>query len=379
MHTKHPKLSKPDYGFFHRNEWGIIGTTCDQIQELARLLIARLSGEFRLGYIDADHAHGDGEMPADPYIGAGATQHYTDKITYHEFAQKGHLDTYQFREKMMSEDAVLVNGNHFMANRQILVIDPKKATSIRKKLNRLTQVDLILLVDGVTEVPADLKAHLADQAVANIPVYSFENVNATALFLQTFLRNSTPPIYGLVLAGGKSRRMGEDKGRIDYHGMPQREYAFQLLHALCEKTFLSCRPDQSADPDLFGMPMVFDSFLGLGPFGALLSAFKENPNVAWLVVACDLPLLDKTTLQFLINHRQPSKYATAFNSPSNEFPEPLITIWEPRSYSSLLSFLGQGYSCPRKVLINTDIARIDAPDAKALTNVNTPEERKRMG
>ncbi len=57
-----------------------------------------------------------------------------------------------------------------------------------------------------------------------------------------------------------------------------------------------------------------------------------------------------------------------------QFPEPLITIWEPKSYFKLLYFLGLGYSCPRKVLINTDCHVIEAPNVKALQNVNYPEE-----
>ena len=88
--------------------------------------------------------------------------------------------------------------------------------------------------------------------------------------------------------------------------------------------------------------------------------------------------LDKKTLDYLIQHRDSSKVATAFNSPDNEFPEPLITIWEPRSYPVLLSFLTQGYSCPRKVLINSEVKLVDAPDTRVLTNVNSPEDLKEL-
>ena len=137
--------------------------------------------------------------------------------------------------------------------------------------------------------------------------------------------------------------------------------------------YLSCRPEQVNEmPE--GYPTLPDSFDGLGPFGAILSAFRQQPNHAWLVIACDLPLMDKSTLSYLINHRNPSKTATAFNSPVNEFPEPLIAIWEPRSYLTLLQFLTQGYSCPRKVLINSDVQLLDAENARALMNVNSPEE-----
>ena len=126
--------------------------------------------------------------------------------------------------------------------------------------------------------------------------------------------------------------------------------------------------------------MIADTFLDLGPFGAILSAFREDPAAAWMVLASDLPLLDRDTLDFLRLHRDPSALATAFRSPHSPegFPEPLITIWEPRAYVTMLQFLAQGVSCPRKVLLQCSTALLDAPNPAALTNVNTPEERSKM-
>ena len=137
--------------------------------------------------------------------------------------------------------------------------------------------------------------------------------------------------------------------------------------------------------------VITDTFLDLGPMGAILSAFRYDPNVAWLVLACDLPMLDVSTIRYLIKNRRSSAAATAFRQPppplgeSNAkepkdagFPEPLITIWEPKSYFTLLQFLAQGVSCPRKVLINSDTCLLDAPDPGALLNVNTPEEREQV-
>ena len=67
--------------------------------------------------------------------------------------------------------------------------------------------------------------------------------------------------------------------------------------------------------------------------------------------------------------------ATTFQSPHDRLPEPLITIWEPKSNEVLLSFLSNGYTCPRKVLIRSNDAHILQPtDADALMNVNTPED-----
>ncbi len=374
-HQKHTKLARPNYGNFHRQEWAIIGTPCGTIQQLSQKIIKSLSADFKIGYVDADHADETENSKKDPSsFTAGAAQQYTDKIDFHRFDRKGALNYFQYRNIFNGEDAVLVNGNHFLAKQQILVIDPKKEKSLQKKLDRLTEVVMILFTEGISEIPDYLREALAEQNLKKIPTCSITDISTIVRFLKESLKNNLPVLNGLVLAGGKSRRMGKDKGKINYHGKPQREYAFDMLSGCCEETFISCRPDQSADPDLFGMPLIFDSFLGLGPFGAIASAFRENPNTAWLVVACDLPLLDKESIEYLIQHRDTSKVATAFNSPDNEFPEPLITIWEPRSYPILLSFLAQGYSCPRKVLINSEVTLVDAPDTRVLTNVNSPED-----
>ena len=143
-----------------------------------------------------------------------------------------------------------------------------------------------------------------------------------------------------------------------------------VLSQFCEKTFMSVRSDQNINSEY---ELLEDKFVGLGPFGAIVSAFQKNPNIAWLVVACDLPLLDEDSLQFLVENRNASQLATAFHNPETNFPEPLITIWEPKSYQVLLQFLAQGYSCPRKVLINSEIELLQLEDSKVLMNVNDKE------
>jgi molybdopterin-guanine dinucleotide biosynthesis protein A len=116
--------------------------------------------------------------------------------------------------------------------------------------------------------------------------------------------------------------------------------------------------------------------MGLGPFGAILSAFQADPNAAWLIIACDLPFVDKSALSQLISSRNSSKIGTAFYNEVTHFPDPLFTIYEPKAYATMLQFLALGYACPRKVLINADTEIIQPENSRILQNVNTPEERK---
>ena len=110
-------------------------------------------------------------------------------------------------------------------------------------------------------------------------------------FLKRKCNRRIPVLNGLVLAGGKSVRMGHDKGLISWHGKEQQYYIADLLKNLCNEVYISCRADQQkATDDQYHI--IADTFTGLGPYGAILSAFREKPDAAWLVVACDLPLLD---------------------------------------------------------------------------------------
>jgi molybdopterin-guanine dinucleotide biosynthesis protein A len=268
---------------------------------------------------------------------------------------------------------VLLNGNHYQGQKQVVIIDTKKKASLQKRVEQLTDVGLFLLADGETELFDFIKDTIPNWR--EIPVYPWNDLGHIIPFFTAELLKARPALNALVLAGGKSERMGQDKGGIQWHGREQRYYMADLLKNYTDKVYISCREDQQVDA---AYHKLTDTFTGLGPFGAILSAFREQPEKAWLVVACDLPLLDKATLDVLIANRNTAAIATTFESPDSGFPEPLITIWEPKSYAVLLSFLAQGYSCPRKVLINSDTHILQVPDPDALTNVNTPEELERV-
>ncbi|WP_312512504.1 NTP transferase domain-containing protein [Chryseobacterium culicis] len=185
-----------------------------------------------------------------------------------------------------------------------------------------------------------------------------------------------PQLNGLVLAGGKSVRMGNPKDKINWHGKEQKYYAADLLAPFCDEVYISCRQDQLENFNSEYNALT-DTFLHMGPFGGILSALRSQRDKAWLVVACDLPLLDKNSLEFLIQSRDPEKAATTYESPFDGLPEPLITIWEPKSYLLLLNFLGTGNTCPRKVLLNSDTLILKPANPDALMNVNTPEDMKK--
>ncbi len=183
-------------------------------------------------------------------------------------------------------------------------------------------------------------------------------------------------LYGLVLSGGKSRRMGRDKSLLKYHGKPQVRHAYELLSRFCGKVFVSNRREQSSTPALAGLPQIHDAakFKDIGPLGGILTAMGRFPRRGWLVLACDLPHVDRTVLRKMIAKRDRLKFATAYRSSHDGLPEPLCAIYEPSYRKRLQLFLSRGVQCPRKIMINSKVRLLRQSNRKSLDNVNDRRE-----
>jgi molybdenum cofactor guanylyltransferase len=227
---------------------------------------------------------------------------------------------------------------------------------------------------------------LTGASVAALTVYDMGKavshgieIRATRLLWKTGGKSSVvpsnPPILkGLVLAGGKSRRMGEDKADISYGTTPQAAKAVELLSQVCTQVRVARAVGQSVPRGVREEDLLQDRFLAMGPLGGILTALTEDRNAAWLVVACDLPLLSAKTLETLIGQRDATSIATAFLDPSGLHPEPLCAIWEPSALAVSLSAMAEDRTCPRRILAS-ERTRLLASPGRELTNANTPEER----
>jgi molybdopterin-guanine dinucleotide biosynthesis protein A len=192
-----------------------------------------------------------------------------------------------------------------------------------------------------------------------------------------------PNLNGLVLAGGQSRRMGTDKAGLRYGDDPRPQWKrmAKLLQSVCGKVFVSIRQGQILDewnPD-DGFILLEDPAESQGPLTGFLEAFKADPHSAWLVAACDLPLLDLPTLECLVNNRSATA-AVAYRSAHDDLPEPMCAIYEPAMRPVLEAALAEDLRCPRKILINQgeSVLLLDLPNSDALENANTPEEFERL-
>jgi molybdenum cofactor guanylyltransferase len=175
---------------------------------------------------------------------------------------------------------------------------------------------------------------------------------------------------GLVLVGGKSSRMGEEKRLIRYHAEAQEAYLYELLNQFCEAVYISCNASQAV---AITLPKIIDTS-SEGPLSGISSAFALDSKSAWLVVACDLPLLNHVAIETLISQRNKSKIATAGFNKSENRPEPLFCIYEPSFKNLLDEAQKKGVRSPMNILLNNDYQKANV-DAILLQNINTLAEK----
>lgn len=185
---------------------------------------------------------------------------------------------------------------------------------------------------------------------------------------------NTTPLSALILAGGKSSRMGEDKSVLKYHDVNHQVYTANLCKDLGIETFISKQSSYSSD-EIDGHKVLNDRYMEIGPLAGILTAMEYNPKSAWLIIACDMPFVTKELLEQLVESRNQDKYATAFKVKENKFAEPLIAIYEPRSYDGLNQLLVSGLTSPRKLINNSDIEIVELIDKSLVFNANSKEER----
>ncbi|MCK6371951.1 MAG: NTP transferase domain-containing protein [Gammaproteobacteria bacterium] len=187
------------------------------------------------------------------------------------------------------------------------------------------------------------------------------------------------PLRGLVLAGGRSDRLGRDKAALAISGMSLLERAVTLLSAAVDDVMVSVRPDQRADHVRRRFRLVLDDDERIGPAAGVLAAHRLDPRSAWLVLACDMPRVSAAHLQALVAARRPDRGGTAYRSITDDRPEPLCAIFEPATLTALREAVDAGHgSSLRDLLLRVHPVLLDAPGRDALGSINTTEDLENL-
>jgi molybdopterin-guanine dinucleotide biosynthesis protein A len=294
-------------------------------------------------------------MISDPEKKALVTGHGTDSPWLERYAFSDH-------------DLLIVEGLKELPLPKLLLVDREHRILDLVSNGSVTNVAALVVPDDPGSYPS-----------FGIPLFQRDSIGVIAGFIETLLLDRSSkesPLHGLVLAGGRSSRMGSDKALITYHGSNQLVHTSELLQQQCHEVFISCREDQAATYREFGFPLIIDSYLGIGPLGGLLSAQCSIPSAAWVIAACDLPFLDEAIIQQLCTQRDTLRFATAFRHSESGRIEPLCACYEPKSRTRLMLQHLEGKNSLSAFLNESRIKELALQESKALQNINDSEGRQ---
>ncbi|MCX5669960.1 MAG: molybdopterin-guanine dinucleotide biosynthesis protein B [Planctomycetota bacterium] len=185
------------------------------------------------------------------------------------------------------------------------------------------------------------------------------------------------PVYGGVLIGGKSARMGRPKHLMESGGKTWLERAVHVVRGGAERVVIVGAGDVPAA--LGGIARLPDVPDAEGPMAGLLAAMRWAPHASWLVSACDLPALTEGALKWLLSSRAPGVWATLPRLPGGAGVEPLLAHYDFRAGPLLENLAAEGrYSL--SLLAEHPKVASPAPPAEFATaweNVNTPDDLAR--
>lgn len=201
-----------------------------------------------------------------------------------------------------------------------------------------------------------------------------------------------PPVAGLILAGGKSKRMGFDKGLIPANGLPQVRYLYRLLSRWVTPVFVSVGPGSGDEPAYAGMRVVRDPVEEGGPLAGIVRGHEEVPESALIIVAVDMFGLDDAFVAYLLETRlravsshtkgsedggSPSRFITALegtrNIGSTCLPEFLCAVWEPLLLNQATAAFSSGERRPHRVIQCADMCLVPRRGFRVF-NLNTPDD-----
>ena len=111
-------------------------------------------------------------------------------------------------------------------------------------------------------------------------------------------------IGAVVLSGGDSRRMGQDKGLTLYNDKPLVNYATEALASVFEGVSISSNKDEYRT---LGFPIIEDEYPGNGPMAGIHAALKSSEKRALFVLSCDMPKINSKLVSYILSKYEPGK------------------------------------------------------------------------
>ena len=187
-------------------------------------------------------------------------------------------------------------------------------------------------------------------------------------------RLTAEPLFGCVLIGGKSTRMGRPKHLIETAGKTWLARTVEYMAQTVSQIVIS-GPGE-VPTELSHYTRLPDAPDARGPMSGLLSMMRWSPRTSWLVAACDMPDLTPEAFAWLASTRTPGKWATMPQIPGAKGVEPLLAYYNFRFAELLEAQAAEGNYRLNDLAKNAEVATLLVPQelTKSWRNANSPQD-----
>ncbi len=244
---------------------------------------------------------------------------------------------------------------------------------------RMYQYDLVLCDDAGRDGEDELVLRGGGESLSwPVPRHPpGDPVELMVHHIYTYLqrRVQSVPVWGCLLMGGRSSRMGRPKHLIeDGSGRTWVERTASLLKEQTDEVVLAGRGE--VPESLAGQVQLHDIPAGQGPLAGILAAMRWNPDVNWLVSACDMPLISREGLSWLLSQRKPGVWASVPRRPRSNRVEPLLAYYGAQSRMLFETLFANGdfriHALCEHPKVDTPLLPFSLVDT--WRNCNTPED-----
>ncbi len=181
---------------------------------------------------------------------------------------------------------------------------------------------------------------------------------------------SSKKVTGIILSGGKSSRMGSEKGLVKYKGNALIEYSINALRSVCDELVISSANDCYA---YLAIPIVSDEIENCGPIGGIYSCMKAFPSDIYLVISCDVPHITPQLFSELLNVLNENEAVIPIDESGKK--QPLVACYSSMCFPVFQNELMEGRLKMMKLLskLNVNYYPVSKSD-NLFFNANTPDD-----
>ncbi len=180
-----------------------------------------------------------------------------------------------------------------------------------------------------------------------------------------------------ILAGGKSSRMGKDKGLLPYQESTILANIIKVARELSNSIYLVSEHESHKQ---FNLPLLADLHPALGPAGAIDSLLQHSKHPLNLVLSCDMPCIDVDNILYIFSHM--ASYDMAIST-LGKFSEAFPGFYASYCKEKWHLLVSSGIYTMRELISNFDSIFVDGKDIvernpNFYRNINTPEDYNQL-